>query len=414
MRLTNQDAFLKSEALVSSILEKMAGLNKARKKFILHLFLLFLGLRGRYNFLNMARYGSYSEQSYRNHFQKDFDFAQFNGELIEQFCSSHLIIAFDPSYVPKSGKKTDHLGKFWSGCSGKALKGLEMGGFAVVDIQKATAMSLESIQTPSAQQLACEGKSLVDHYAELVIERKDTLIKYSDYLVADSYFAKQKFILPVLENTELHIVSKLRNDADLRYLYEGAQGKGRGRPKKYNGKVDVKNIGKDRFTLCLEEDGIRVYTAILYSMTLKKKIRVAYVQHFQNGEPSGRYAILFTTDLELAGELILLYYKSRFQIEFLFRDAKQHAGLNHCQARSKEKLNFHFNAALTTVSIAKAIFFLDLNEHQGTTFSMRNVKTWFLNRLMVERFLSNFEIDPNTAKNNPIYLKLLSWGRIAA
>lgn len=414
MRLPNQDAFLKSEALVSAILDKMTGLNKARKKFMLHLFLLFLGLRGRYNFLNMARYGKYSEQSYRNHFARDFDFAQFNCELIEQFCSSDLIVAFDPSYVPKSGKKTDHLGRFWSGCSGKALKGLEMGGFAVVDLENMTAMSLESVQTPSAPELASEGKSLVDHYAGLVLERKDILIKHSDYLVADSYFAKKKFIHPILENTELHLICKFRNDANLKYLYEGPQSKGRGRPKKYEGKVGVKNIEKSRFTLCLEEDNLRVYTAIVYSMSLKKKVRIAYLEHILNEEPSGRHAILFSTDLELEGKLILFYYKSRFQIEFLFRDAKQHSGLNHCQARSENKLNFHFNSALTTVSIAKAISLLDLNKDQRRIFSMRDVKTWFLNRLMVKRFLSNFEIDPNTEKNTPIYLKLLNWGRIAA
>ncbi len=50
---------------------------------------------------------------------------------------------------------------------------------------------------------------------------------------------------------------------------------------------------------------------------------------------------------------IVRYYRSRFQIEFLYRDAKQHTGLNDCQARSKNKLDFHFNAALTAVNLAK-------------------------------------------------------------
>ena len=30
--------------------------------------MLFMGLRGRHNFLNMARYGDYSEQTYCNNF----------------------------------------------------------------------------------------------------------------------------------------------------------------------------------------------------------------------------------------------------------------------------------------------------------------------------------------------------------
>lgn len=112
-----------------------------------------MGIRGRYNFLNMSRYGSYSEQSYRNNFEKEFNFLAFNVELINQSCSRHLIIAFDPSYIPKSGKHTDHLGWFWSGTSGKALKRLEIGGLAVIDIDNNTAMSLEAIQTPGNKEV---------------------------------------------------------------------------------------------------------------------------------------------------------------------------------------------------------------------------------------------------------------------
>lgn len=95
---------------------------------MLELFSLFLGLRGRYNFLNMSRYGAYSEKSYRNNFFKKFDFMKFNVELVKQTCSGQIVIAFDPSYIPKSGKETEHLGWFWSGTSGKAMKGLEIPG----------------------------------------------------------------------------------------------------------------------------------------------------------------------------------------------------------------------------------------------------------------------------------------------
>mgnify|MGYP001567086838 FL=1 len=117
MQITHQDAFDKCETLVGAIIEKISDLDKSRKKFMRHLFLLFMGIRSRYNFLNMERHGLYSEQSYRNNFCEDFDFLNFNKELINQSCSSHKIIAFDPSYIPKSGKHTEHLGWFWSGTS---------------------------------------------------------------------------------------------------------------------------------------------------------------------------------------------------------------------------------------------------------------------------------------------------------
>jgi len=33
-------------------------------------------------------------------------------------------IAFDPSFIPKSGNQTPGIGYFWSGCAGRALRGI--------------------------------------------------------------------------------------------------------------------------------------------------------------------------------------------------------------------------------------------------------------------------------------------------
>jgi hypothetical protein len=65
--------------------------------------------------------------------------------------------------------------------------------------------------------------------------------------------------------------------------------------------------------------------------------------------------LYFSTDVSMDPNDILLYYHSRFQIEFLYRDGKQHTGLNDSQARSENKLHFQFNASLTSINIAKAI-----------------------------------------------------------
>jgi Transposase DDE domain len=66
-----------------------------------------------------------------------------------------------------------------------------------------------------------------------------------------------------------------------------------------------------------------------------------------------RYVLLFSTDVELAGEDIYRFYKAPFQIEFLFRDAKQWTGLCDCQARDQQALHFHFNASLSAVNLSK-------------------------------------------------------------
>jgi hypothetical protein len=64
-------------------------------------------------------------------------------------------------------------------------------------------------------------------------------------------------------------------------------------------------------------------------------------------------AVLFSPDTELSPDKILLYYKLRFQIEFIFRDAKQFTGLCDCQSRKQARLDFHFNASLAALNLAK-------------------------------------------------------------
>lgn len=43
------------------------------------------------------------------------------------------------------------------------------------------------------------------------------------------------------------LISRLRNDADLKYLYKGNKTEGRGRPKKYDGKIFYKSLNKGYF-----------------------------------------------------------------------------------------------------------------------------------------------------------------------
>lgn len=414
MKINKQDAFNKSKTLVNAIIEKIGKQNKARKRFMVKIFTLFMGLGGRYNFTNMSRYGDYCEQTYRNNFEKPFDFIGFNKNLILENCSAHRVIAFDPSYIPKSGKKTEHIGTFWSGASGKALKGLEIGGFAVIDIDNTTAMSLEAVQTPSVKELRQAGKTLVTHYTSIVIERKEVLESISKYLVADGYFAKQEFVNPLIQQTQLQVISKMRKDANLCYLYQGKPTGKKGRPKMKDGKINMKNIDKRRLRICYQDKDTKIYQGIVYSVTLKRKVKLAYVEYWKNEKFTGQYAVLFSTDNALSGDLIYRYYKGRFQIEFLFRDAKQFAGLTNSQARSESKLHFHFNTSLTAVSIAKAIYYLPLEKQPRKSFSMSNVKTLHLNKIVADRIFSNLGLDLSCKKINQVYWDALWLGKIAS
>ena len=97
---------------IKKALHKMNGVNKWQSDFIMEISILFLSIKGRLNFLQLSRHSEYNEQRFRNQFNKSFDFLNFNKELIKQHASKHLTIAFDPSYVSKSGKTTPGTGYF--------------------------------------------------------------------------------------------------------------------------------------------------------------------------------------------------------------------------------------------------------------------------------------------------------------
>ena len=116
-----------------------------------------------------------NEKSYRNCFKKFFDWFEYNYAIVKQHCGKEIIAVFDPSYIRKSGKQTYGIGMFWSGVRQKALKGLEIGCLAFVDVAAGTAMHGLAEQTPSPKSLKAEEETLVTHYVSLIKNPFQTL-----------------------------------------------------------------------------------------------------------------------------------------------------------------------------------------------------------------------------------------------
>jgi hypothetical protein len=414
-KMATENAFTLGLSLIETILAKMADVGKCQKRFITEILLLMLSLRGKVNFLQMGRYGLLGEQSYRLNFEKPFDFLAFNSQLIKMTCSEEKIIVFDPSYISKSGKHTPGIGNFYSGCAGTYKHGLELGGIAVVDIKQNTSYHVEAIQSPAAKKNKLDAdRTLVDHYAEVIIERSEKLELMSSTFVADGYFAKKKFVDAMCEKTNLELISRLRDDANLNYIYTGQSKTGRGRPKKYAGKVNVKNIDKRRLRKCFEDDIKTIYQGVVYSVGLKRNIKIAYVDFLVGRKKKKITKIFFSTDMNQCGIKIVRYYAARYQEEFLFRDAKQFTGLEHCQARSAQKLYSHFNFSLTAISVGKAIIRKGVNPGEEKVLSISDVKTELSNRLLACRIFSIYGFDPKLMFNKKQFRQILDYGKIAA
>jgi len=401
----------KSNALrvVDATLGKITGLKRPNAKFLIHIVELWLGMNCRYVFSNMERWGKMTEKSYRNGFGKLFDWFRFNEVLVRGHCSGQVIAAFDPSFIKKSGKHTYGLARFWSGTRQKALKGLEIGCLAFVDVTNGTAMHGIAVQTPSPRLLKAAGKTLVHHYVGIVEKHLKAIKAMTSHLAVDGYFLKQEFIRPLVIKG-LHIITKARQDANLRYLYKGRPSAGKGRPRQYDGKVNVRTIDKRRIKCCYRDKDKLVYGAVLYSVQLKLKVLAAFVYYKDSEQPQ----IIVGTDTEMDALTLCKYYGLRFQIEFLIRDAKQYAGLEDCQARDEPKLNYHFNLALTVVSIVKAAYHLSVPVEQRTSFSMADIKMLYMNRLITKRTFDNLAVDLSCRKIKRIYNQCLNFGRLRA
>jgi hypothetical protein len=398
-----------SKVLIINALKscKLSILKNTHKQFILDVLISFLSIKGRINFLQLARFSQHCEQYFRINFEKKFDFQAFNFALIFQQSIEEIIIAFDPSYIPKSGKCTFGLGRYWSGCAQKVKWGLDICGFAAVDIMHNTAFHLNAIQTAPL-----ENEPLLDYYCRIIKNNHMYFKELSKYMVADAYFSKKKVVDTVL-SFGMHFISRLRDDAVLLYLYQGEPSGKKGRPKKFDGKVDAKKLNMNYFKEIFTGDNrLKIYSAIAYCKAFERPINLAVAEFYKDGQLLAR-KLYFSTDLEMDGAKIVRYYRSRFQIEFLYRDAKQYCGLTHCQARSENKLNFHFNAALTTVNLAKLEWLNNpLSAH--SSFSMSDYKTMYNNKLLLETFFRKLGRNPNAQKNRQIINELKFYGTIAA
>lgn len=372
-----------------------------------HVLFLFLCLRGRYNFMNLSRWGLFSPGCYEGHFRMVFDWLGFNTLLVNSSMKGKKAIALDPSYLPKSGKKTAGLGRFYSGCAGRTLWGLEIMGLAAIDLESNTSLHLEAIQT-----VAKKGGNLLEVYGQSLLEIKDRLQKISSLLLADAYFSRGTFINPMCA-AGFDVVTRLAKNAHIRYLYTGPKTGKKGRPRQYDGQLNPLDIDTAKAQLVKEDKKIRVWTLKVNIRAWKRNVSLVVVQHL-DGENKPKTAKMYvSTDMAMTWKEILDAYSSRFQIEFLFRDAKQHTGLTNCQARSEEQIHFHVNASLTAVSIAKAQHLNDV-DRKDKPFSMASIKSMNANALIFDKIIAMFPINPKTNIISAIRKKIIQVGAIAA
>lgn len=337
---------------------------------------------GKINFTRLSRYGGRTAKTFASNFKSSVDWMRVNMGIARESIGDgdDIAIAIDPSFISKAGRLTYGIGRFWSGAAQRVKRGLEIMAVGAVSLSKRTCVMLGAIQSPNFKTLESKnGMSMLDWYISLVRSKADELLTLSDIMVADAFFSRYEFVNEVV-TMGFRFVGRLRSNSYLRYLTipDPSAPRRRGRRKMYGEKVDFSSLDMSVFTSFIYEDskGIKTecHTAVVNSRALKRNIRIV-VCPVENGES----LVYFSTDTGMAPERIIGFYRTRFQIEFGIRDAKQFTGLQSQQTRDKNRLDFAFNLSFTALNVCKEVIRKDYPDLSVAQFK----------RLMFESYLAS-------------------------
>jgi hypothetical protein len=372
-----------------------------------------LVMTGRVTMLGLSRWAG-KGGSYRT-VQRFFARALPWAVLFWVFFRQHLyrpgevyLLVGDEVVATKAGQHTHGLDRFFSSLYGKPVPGLAFFALSLVGIQQRRSfpIRLEQVVRSDAEKAARKAKAAAKQQTPSVTKRrpgrpkgsKNTpkadvsftpeLVRISGmlgalrhliagvveltYVVLDGHFGHHN-ALAMAQQHHLHLISKLRCDAALYFPYTGPYA-GRGPRRKYGAKVDYHNLPGHYLKATTVEGHIqtRVYQASLLHKEFAQPLNVVILVKTHLRTQARAHVILFSSDLELAYTSLVDYYGLRFQIEFNFRDAKQHWGLEDFMNVTEAGVTNAANLSLFMVNVS---YRLQADQHQrGLAYSVLDLK----------------------------------------
>ncbi|MGB0468935.1 MAG: transposase, partial [Pontibacterium sp.] len=315
---------------------------------------------------------------------------ELNWHLIRHFMLKEaevILIGGDATTVTKSGKTTFGLGRFFSSIYSRAVPGISFQVLSLIDVKRGRSwpLLLEQMMPeprqikatrpakpkkkqkprPKGRPRGAKNKNRRDvplsgdlQQVQGMLRKVLTLMKNTlkpIYFVYDGAFGNNAAV-QMTRQTGLHLISKLRNNAALYFEWQGVYS-GRGRRRRYGKRVDYDQLPAEYLTTDQTEQGIRTQTYQFTALhkTFADPLNVVVI--LRHDEKKGKTAriILFSTDTGLAADKLVQYYRLRFQIEFNFRDAKQHWGLEDFMVTQAQKVSSSANLSLFMVNLSQAM-----------------------------------------------------------
>lgn len=356
-----------------------------------------LSMTGRVTMLGISRWAG-KGGSYRT-VQRFFNVVIPWPQVFSKFFEHHLynpedeyFLVGDESVITKSGKETHGLDYFFSGLLNKVVKSIAIFSLSLVSVEERHSYPLQVEQVVRTEEekavakarkkkrLAKQkstpkkkpgrpigsknrDKTQVELTPELLriqamIKKRLAMLKELvtvRHIALDGHFGNNNALQMVLQ-CGLHLISKLRCDSALYFVYDGLQKK-KGPRKKYGEKIDYRSIPQKYLVEKRTEGTIetRIYQAQMLHRDFAQPLNVVIIT--KTNPQTGAFANvnLFSSALDCSSEKIIDYYSLRFQIEFNFRDAKQHWGLEDFMNIKEIPLTNALNLSLFMVNLSQVL-----------------------------------------------------------
>ena len=356
------------------------------------------------------------------------------------------ILVGDECIVPKAGKQTHGLDRFFSSLYGKPIPGLAFFALSLVNTHARQAYPVQveqmlkdecgkrAVRDPQPRQQTRPAaskrpvgrppgsknrdKTQVTLTPELqliknMVQKQLLLINglFSVcYLALDGHFGNNN-ALQMTRQCGLHLISKLRRDSALYFLYEGPQHQV-GPRRKYGDKLNYQRIPARYLQASETDQGIRTdyYQATMLHKSFAQPLNVVIIVKTNLKTGARAYVVLFSSDLALAYDRLVDYYRLRFQIEFNFRDAKQHWGLDDFMNVKATPVTNAANLSLFMVNVAQRLL-VDFRQ-QYPRAGVLDLKASYCGRKYVNATLELLPEKPEPILLEHIYDQITALGSI--
>lgn len=373
-------------------------------------------LTGRVTMSGISRWaekgGSY--RTVQRFFATTFLWTALHIKFVEShfFNSSHeYILAGDATTITKSGKNTFGINRFFSGVLGKVVKGLEFFALSLIDVTNRKSYPLSVKQTIREKEETGKPKKKpfkkkkssgkkkpanlkgrpkgVLNKDKMKLELSSELVRIHEllqsvlkllrvfvsvkYLALDGHYGHNQAVLMARSNC-LELIGKLRKDAVLFEKYEGEQ-KPKGARKKKGERLSLDEIPSRYRQKQMREKEIvtSYYAGVFLHPSFGMELEVVIIEKKNEKQQKIARAILFSSDINLSWEKIVEYYSLRFQIEFNFRDAKQHFGLEDFMNQTERGVENAVNLSFLMVNVSAKL----LAEKGGSCVGINDLKSQY-------------------------------------